>query len=87
MTKHKPTENRIVRLETINGYTITGQVNISHEPGYDRLSDLLRNNNEGFLVLMNSTMIHEKLEKPVKYKTLLVNRNHIVWVAPNDDQP
>lgn len=86
MPKHKPIENRIVRLETINGYTITGQTNINREPGYNRLSDLVANNDEDFIVIVNATMTRENLEKTIKHKTLLVNRAHIVWVAPDETQ-
>ncbi len=87
MPKHRPIENRIIRLETINGCTITGQTNINRGPGYNRLSDLVANNDENFIVLVNATMTHEKLGEPIKHKTLLVNRDHIVWVAPDESQP
>lgn len=86
MPKYKPIENRIVHLETINGYTITGQTNINRDPGYNRLSDLLDTKDEGFIVLSNATRTRADWEKPIQHKTLMVNRDHIVWATPDEDQ-
>ena len=77
---------RIVRLKLIDGALINGQVNISRDPGYDRLSDLIGDSKECFLVLFNATLYDKAFENPVKHKTLFVNKTHILWIEPDEDQ-
>ena len=77
---------RIIRIKLIDGSQINGQVNINRDPRYDRVSDLVASNKEPFLILFNVTVNHTDFENPVKHKTLFVNKAHIIWAAPEDNQ-
>ncbi len=79
-------DSRIIRLKLVDGTTVNGQVNINKNPGYDRLSDLVGSKQEDFLVLYGATSYHKEIEEPVKHKALFVNKNHILWASPDEDQ-
>jgi hypothetical protein len=79
-------QGRIIRLKLIDGTLVNGQVNINRETGYERLSDLLSSNQEPFLILFNVTLYDNTTENPIKHKTLFVNKNHILWAEPDEDQ-
>ncbi|MBU1344115.1 MAG: hypothetical protein KKE44_20705 [Proteobacteria bacterium] len=85
-TPNKEIKERIIRIKLIDGSQVNGQANINREPRYDRLSDLVASNQEPFLILFNVTVNHTDFEKPVKHKTLFVNKNHIIWAAPDESQ-
>lgn len=90
MTKAQPVNHevndRIIRLRLVDGTRINGQVNINRDHGYDRLSDLVANYREPFLILYNVTVHHEDMENPVKHKTLFINKSHILWAEPEESQ-
>ncbi len=77
---------RIVRLKLVDGTLINGQVNVAHDPGYNRLSDLVREPEVSFLVLFNVTLYGRETENSVKHKTLFVNKTHILWIEPDEEQ-
>ncbi len=77
---------RIIRMKLIDGSQVNGQVNINRNPRYDRLSDLVASNQEPFLILFNVTVYPTDFENPVKHKTLFVNKQHIIWAAPDESQ-
>jgi len=77
---------RILRLTLINGDKISGTVNIKRNMGHDRVSDLLANNQEQFIVLMNAHLNERGSEKPVRHKTLFINKIHIIWASPEDSE-
>lgn len=77
---------RIIRLKLADGTLVNGQVNINRDHGYDRLSDLVVNYKEPFLILYNVTVHQTTLDNPVKHKTLFVNKRHILWAEPDEDQ-
>ena len=79
-------QGRIVRLKMVDGTLVNGQVNIDREEGYDRLSDLVSSRQEPFLILFDVTLYRTTLENPEKLKTLFVNKNHIIWAVPDEDQ-
>ena len=83
---NKEIKDRIIRIKLIDGSHVNGQVNINRDPKYDRLSDLVASDREQFLILFNVTVYHSALENPVKHKTLFVNKNHILWASPEEDQ-
>lgn len=85
-TMNREINSRIVRLKLIDGALITGQVNINRAPGYERVSDIVTENTDKFLVLFGVSMNREDLDVPIRYKTLFINRNHILWAAPDEDQ-
>ncbi|MBU1343509.1 MAG: hypothetical protein KKE44_09990 [Proteobacteria bacterium] len=82
----KEIEPRIIRLKMVDGSRINGQVNIKRSPGYDRLSEIVASKEEPFLVIINATVNHNGYENPVKHKTLMVNKRHILWAEPEEDQ-
>jgi len=77
---------RIIRIKLIDGSDINGRININRSEGFDRLSDLVVNDREPFLVIINATVHEKDLDKPIKYKTLFLNKNHIIWAAPDESQ-
>ncbi len=81
----KDINSQTIRITLSDGTQINACVNIDREPGYDRLSDLV-SAQEPFLILMNATMYMPNLDKPVKHETLFINKDHIVWATPVDDQ-
>ncbi len=84
--KDKDMENRIIRLRLVDGTLVNGQVNINRSQGYDRLSDLVADHREPFLIVHNVTVHHGNIDNPVRHKSLFINKNHIVWAEPDDDQ-
>ncbi len=90
MSKKQPGVNeisdRIIRLKLVDGTLVNGTVNINRDHGYDRLSDLVANNRESFLILYNATVYHDTIDTPVKHKTLFINKDHILWAEPEENQ-
>ncbi len=86
MQKKYKINSKIIRLTMNNGDQINGSVNIERNDGYDRVSDLITHNDEMFLVLMNATVHQRSAEKGIRYKTIFVNKNHIIWASPDEDE-
>jgi len=82
----KDINSRTIRVTLVDGTQISACVNIDREPGYNRLSDLISSDGEPFLVLMNSTLFKPGHEKPTKHETLFINKDHILWASPEDQQ-
>ncbi|MCP3871703.1 MAG: hypothetical protein GY699_00895 [Desulfobacteraceae bacterium] len=80
------TNYRIIRLKLVDGSRVNGQININRDQGYDRLSDLVSNYREPFLILYNVTVHQSSIDNPVKHKTLFINKDHIVWAEPDAGQ-
>jgi hypothetical protein len=77
MTRSKKSyeaEYREITIRTIDGSTVHGQVNILPD---ERVSDLLKRQ-ESFIVVVNANHMD------AKDKTLFINKNHIVWIEPED---
>ncbi|MBU0463116.1 MAG: hypothetical protein KKD21_10290 [Proteobacteria bacterium] len=87
-TTSRDVEARIIRLKLVDGTLVNGQVNINRDKGkgYDRLSDLITNNREPFLVMYNVTAHPGHIDNPIHYKTLFINKIHIIWAEPDEDQ-
>jgi len=79
-------KDRIIRLKLIDGTLINGQVNIARGRGYERLSELVGDGDETFLILFNATLYDRNAENSEKYKTLFINKTQILWVEPDEDQ-
>ncbi len=86
MDKTKEIESRIIRIKLIDGTQINGQANINKSHRYDRLSDLLGSSQEQFLTMINATVHEDGLDQAVKYKTIFINKNHVLWASPEDGQ-
>jgi small nuclear ribonucleoprotein (snRNP)-like protein len=68
-------EFRRVTVKTSDGSTLTGRVNLGIK---DRVSDLFTRSESPFVVLTDVET------RDGSGKTLIVNKNQIVWVEPND---
>ena len=66
---------RTVTIKTSDGQTLQGKVNIS---AMERVSDLFTKSDEPFLVVVDA------VSKGVEGKTLFLNKDHIIWVEPQD---
>ncbi len=82
----KEIESRIVRIKMVDDSLVNGQVNILRKPGHDRLSDLVVNNDEPFLVVFDASLYEGNIDNPVRHKTIFINKSHIVFAYPNEDQ-
>ena len=69
------TEYKSITVRTIDGSTINGKVNISPD---QRVSDLFTMNDRPFIVMVDVIL------KDAVGKTRFINKNHIVWVEPDD---
>ena len=85
-TTSRDVETRIIRLKLVDGTLVNGYININRDKGYDRLSDLITNNSEPFLVMYNVTAHPGHIDNPIHYKTLFINKIHIIWAEPDEDQ-
>ena len=68
-------EYRRVTVKTTDGSTLMGQINIGIK---DRVSDLFTKSESQFIVLTDVET------REGSGKTLIINKNHIVWVEPSD---
>lgn len=80
------TESRIIRIKLADGTKINGQVNIKGSGVHDRLSDLIRRNDDTFLVVYKAQVYEAGLDFPHKMPTVFVNKNHILWATPDESQ-
>lgn len=69
------TDYRIVTIKTIDGSTVQGKVNISPN---QRVSDLLTMQKGPFMVVVDASYMD------CRGKTLFINKDHIVWIEPED---
>jgi hypothetical protein len=76
-------ESRSISLKLVDGTQINGEVNINRGNGYDRLSDLVGDYQENFLTVFNATLHKKNSDPRIKYETILVNKNHILYSTPN----
>ena len=79
-------KERIVRIKLNDGTLINGQVNLQRDPGYERLSDLVADQDHSFLILFNATIYDISAQNPIKRNAIFVNKNHILWVEPDEDE-
>ncbi len=82
----KEIESRTIRIQLVSGTKISGQININRDDGHDRLSDLISSDRGSFLVAFNVTLNRADLDKPVKHKTMFINKDHIEYATPDDTQ-
>ena len=66
---------RTITIKTSDGSTIHGKINLSSKK---RLSDFFTKGDEPFVVMV------DVLVKEGENKTLFVNKDHIIWVEPED---
>ena len=83
---NKEVKNRIIRIKLVDVSSINGRVNINRNDGFNRVSDLINSAHEPFLILVDATIYEEGLENPMKYKTMLVNKKHVLWATPEENE-
>ena len=69
------TEYKMITVRTTDGSTINGKVNISPD---QRVSDLFTRRELPFIVMVDVVL------KDAVGKTRFINKDHIVWVEPED---
>jgi hypothetical protein len=74
------TKYKSITVRTIDGSTFNGKVNISPD---QRVSDIFTKSDRSFIVMVDVTSID------TSGKTRFINKDHIVWVEPEDfrEQP
>ena len=82
----KEVKERIIRIKLVDGTKINGRVNINRNDGFNRVSDLVVGDREPFLILVDATVNQEGLDNPVRHKTMFVNKKHILWATPEENQ-
>jgi hypothetical protein len=85
-SKNKNVKARIIRLKLVDGTLVSGQININRDKRYDRVSDFITNHMEPFLILYNVMAHPGNVDNPIRYKTLFINKDHIIWAEPDEDQ-
>ncbi len=73
--KKYETEYKTITIKTIDGSTVQGKINISPN---ERVSDLFTLRKGPFVVVVDASF------GQVSGKTLFINKEHIVWVEPED---
>ncbi len=68
-------EYKSITVRTIDGSTFYGKVNISPD---QRVSDLFTQGTKPFIVMVDVTSMD------TSGKTRFINKDHIVWVEPDD---
>jgi hypothetical protein len=69
------TDYRTISIKTSDGSTVQGKVNISPN---QRVSELFTAQKGPFVVMVEATF------GEVSNKTLFINKDHIIWVEPED---
>jgi len=64
-----------VTIRTVDGSILQGKINLGQK---DRISDVLTKSEEPFIVLFEATY------SGGSDKVLIINKNHIVWIEPED---
>ena len=69
---------RKITIRTTDGETILGKINLSSK---QRVSDIFTKSESQFIILVDA------VSKGVNRKTLFVNKDHIVWAEPEENDP
>ena len=75
-TSHPKPNYKKITIKTTDGATIQGRVNLTSK---ERVSDLFTKGKSPFIVLIDAFL------REGQGKTLVINKEHIVWVEPEDD--
>ena len=65
-----------VAIKMIDGTILNGKVNLSSK---QRVSDLFTKSSNPFIVVVGA------LSKDTEDKIMFINKNHIIWVEPDDN--
>jgi hypothetical protein len=75
-TSHPEPVYKKITIKTTDGATIQGKVNLTPK---ERVSDLFTKSKSPFIVLIDAFL------REGHGKILVVNKEHIVWVEPEED--
>lgn len=78
-------ESRNITIKLADGTQISGEVNLNRGNGYDRLSDLVGDYHENFLTVFNAVLQDGCKDKSETYRTILINKSHILYSIPEDE--
>jgi hypothetical protein len=67
---------RKITIKTIDGGIIMGRINLASK---QRVSDIFTKSDTPFIVIVDA------ISKDVEGKTLFVNKEHIIWVEPEEE--
>jgi hypothetical protein len=70
----KVTES-LVSVKTVDGSLLRGKINLGNE---NRVSDIFTQSDNPFIVLSDVT------SQSAESKVMIINKNHIVWVEPEE---
>ena len=71
-----PVNYRTITVKTTDGSTLQGKINLTENK---RVSDLFTQGDAPFIVLVDVAYME------TTGKTFFINKNHIVWVEPEDN--
>jgi hypothetical protein len=71
----KTVEYRRVNVKTLDGSVLNGKVNVGAN---SRASDLFARTDQPFVIMVDVQI------EDVVHKTMFVNKDHVVWVEPED---
>lgn len=72
---HYETKYKSITVRTIDGETFNGKINIGPDK---RVSDIFTQGDRPFIVMVDVTSMD------TQGKTRFINKDHIVWVEPDD---
>ncbi|MBN1614036.1 MAG: hypothetical protein JW950_06180 [Deltaproteobacteria bacterium] len=73
--KKKITAESLVTVRTVEGSVLRGKLNLGEG---NRVSDIFTHSENPFIVL------YDVVSQSAESKVLVVNKNHIVWVEPEE---
>ena len=65
----------LVSVKTVDGSLLRGKINLGNE---NRVSDIFTQSDNPFIVLSDVT------SQSAESKVMIINKNHIVWVEPEE---
>ena len=71
-----------IRLKLLDGTQLNGQVDLTRHPGFDRVTDIISNSHDPFLILDRVTIYSSDFQTREKYDVLYINKAQILWIEP-----
>lgn len=75
-SKPETAQYKTITVKTSDGSTLQGKVNLTEK---QRVSDLFTQSSAPFVVMV------DVLFRETSGKTLVINKDHIIWVEPEDE--
>jgi ribosomal protein S3AE len=74
--KTTKTTESLVSVKTVDGSLLRGKINLGDEK---RVSDIFIQSESPFIVL------YDVFSQSVESKVMIINKNHIVWIEPEEN--